>query len=63
MSRDSRARWLVLLKCEIGDPMATDPGYGSFISRLFAGEETASVKLRARFDDGLVYEIADADLR
>lgn len=58
IGQESRATWLVLLTCHDGDPLAVDPGYGPFVSRLFEGHGTAAVKLRARFGDGLVYEIA-----
>jgi len=51
------ARWIVLLMGESGDPLGEEPGYGPFVSSLISGSETDQIRMRATYQDGIVYEI------
>ena len=56
-ARRTGAKWVVMLNGPSGDPLSKKPGYGTFVTDLLAGKETATIRRVAAFTDGFVYSI------
>lgn len=59
ISRATGARWIVIFKCENGDPLLVKLGYGEFVEKLFEGKETNQIKLVVKLEEGYIYRIED----
>lgn len=52
--------WVVLITGD-REPLLSKPGYGPFVTELFAGHGGGRLRLAAQFQDGLIYRIAPRD--
>lgn len=52
------ARWVVLLRGDKGDPLLEKPGYGPFVTEMFAGRPVSkNLRMVSDLGDGVVYSI------
>ena len=52
----AKSEWVVLITGKM-EPLLEKPGYGPFVTGLFAGQGGEHLRLAARFQDGLIYRI------